>query len=94
MIHLGTKLDELSEQFFVDNNKRKLISQLLEVVQVENSKRKKVENSKRKQAKEVKKKVTEELEEAIKVVRKEKKEKALKQKKQALKPIPRPVLKV
>jgi len=94
MIHLGTKLDELSEQFFVDNNKRKLISQLLEVVQVQNSKRNKVENSKRKQAKEVKKKVIEELEEAIKVVRKEKKEKALKQKKQALKPILRPVLKV
>ena len=94
MIHLGTKLDELSEQYFVDNNKRKLISKLLEVVQVENSKRKKLEKDKRKKKKEEKKKVVEELQKELVVVRKEKKKKAEKEKKIALKPKPRPVFKL
>lgn len=94
MIHLGTKLDQLSEQYFVDNNKRKLISQLLEFVQIENSKRKKLEKTKRNKQKEEKKKVAQELQEEIKVIRKEKKKKAEKEKKIALKPKPKPNFKI
>ncbi len=94
MIQLGTKLDELSEQYFVDNNKRKLVSKLLEVVQLENSKRKKVQAKLRKIQIEEKKKVAQELEKKIEVVRKEKKKKADLEQKIAQKPKPRPTFKV
>ncbi len=94
MIQLGTKLDELSEQYFVDNNKRQLVSKLLRLVETENSKRKRDKPTERKEKKEKKKEVTQEVVKEIKEIRDRKKKIAAKEKKEALKPKPRPVLKL
>lgn len=94
MIQLGSKLDELSEQYFVDKNKRQLVSNLLRVVETENSKRKKEKPQERKEKKEKKIAVTQQVVEEIKEIRVEKKKKAEKAKKEALKPKPKPVFKI
>ena len=41
MIHLGTKVDKAAESYFVNKKKRPLVSELLRIVETENSKRKK-----------------------------------------------------
>jgi DNA mismatch repair protein MutS2 len=94
MIQLGTKLDEFSEQYFVDNNKRQLVSKLLRLVETENSKRKKDKPTERKEKQQKKKEVTQEVFKEIVEIRNRKKKKAAKEKKEALKPKPRPVLKL
>lgn len=79
MIYLGQKLDDVSEKFFYNKNKKQLISELLKIVQIENSKRVK-ENAKAKRAKKAKEqKVKQEAEKKVEVIRKKKKEEKKKQ---------------
>ncbi|MEX0314863.1 MAG: DNA mismatch repair protein MutS [Allomuricauda sp.] len=93
MIQLGDKVNTAAERYFIDNKKRPLISELLRIVETENSKRKKT-TTKQAKAKQVQKKqVAQELEKKIVKVRQEKKiekKKAIQKEKNK----PRPVFKV
>ncbi|WP_228236046.1 endonuclease MutS2 [Allomuricauda sp. M10] len=93
MIQLGNKVNTISERYFIDNKKRPLISELLRIVETENSKRKKTSAKKAKEKQEQQKQVAQELEHEIKQVRVEK---IVKKKKevQAEKNKPRPVFKI
>lgn len=93
MIYLGNKLNDAAEKYFIDNKKRPLVSELLRIVETENSKRKKTTAKQAKEKKAQKKQVANELEQKIVKVRKEKvakKKKAV----QAEKAKPRPVFKI
>ncbi|MAP53837.1 DNA mismatch repair protein MutS [Altibacter sp.] len=73
LISLGKKFDQLSEKYFNNKKKKVLIDELLKLVMVENSKRKKIA-PKIKQKETAKKRVTEkEVEEKVAVIRKRKK---------------------
>jgi DNA mismatch repair protein MutS2 len=93
MIQLGNKINSAAEKYFLDNKKRPLISEMLRIVETENSKRKKTTAKKAKEKKQQQQQVAQELEQKIKKVRVEKK---IKKKKeiQAEKNKPRPVFKV
>lgn len=93
MIQLGNKVNTVAERYFIDSKKRPLISELLRIVETENSKRKKTTAKKAKEKQQEQQQVAQELEQQIKKVRVEKK---IKKKKeiQAEKNKPRPVFKV
>ncbi|BFP43309.1 DNA mismatch repair protein MutS [Flavobacteriaceae bacterium GF1] len=93
MIHLGNKVNDIAERYFHDQKKRPLISELLRIVETENSKRKKSSVKEAKAKRAIKKQTANELEQKLVKVRKEKvvkKKKAL----QAEKVKPRPVFKI
>lgn len=81
LIYMGQKVDDISEKYFNNKDKKVLIGEFLKIVEIENSKRKKA-TVKEIAAKEViQKKVIEEVKvkvEEIRVAKKEKKIKALK----------------
>ena len=84
MIYLGNKLNDAAERYFHDKKKRALISEMLRIVETENSKRKKATAKEAKAKKAIKKQTANELEQKIVKVREEKKEqkaKAVKQEK-------------
>ena len=93
MIHLGNKVNDTAERYFHDKKKRPLISELLRIVETENSKRKKSSAKEAKAKKAVKRQTANELEQKIVKVRKEK-EVTKKKAQQAEKAKPRPVFKV
>ncbi|WP_067034143.1 endonuclease MutS2 [Allomuricauda sp. CP2A] len=93
MIQIGNKVNKAAEQYFLDNKKRPLISELLRIVETENSKRKKTTARKAKEKQKQQQQVAQELEQKIKKVRVEKKV----EKKRAIqkeKNKPRPVFKI
>ncbi len=93
MIQLGDKINTAAERYFVDNKKRPLISELLRIVETENSKRRKTSAKQAKAKQAQKKQVAQELEKKIVKVRQEKKvekKKAIQKEKNK----PRPVFKV
>ena len=93
MIYLGNKLNDAAEKYFLDHKKRPLVSELLRIVETENSKRKKTSAKQAKAKKAQKKQVANELEQKIVKVRKEKV--ARKEKAVALEKVkPRPVFKI
>ena len=79
LIYIGQKIDDISESYFNNKDKKTLIGEFLKMIEIENSKRKKI-SAKEKKAKEViQKKVVEEVQvkvDAIRTVKKEKKIKA------------------
>ncbi len=80
LIYLGQKLDEMSDKYFNNKNKKELIGEFLKMVEIENSKRKKL-TVKEKKEKDVKEKqVVAEVKVKVEEIRKEKKEKKLKEK--------------
>ncbi|WP_159799010.1 DNA mismatch repair protein MutS [Flavobacterium sp. MK4S-17] len=80
LIYLGQKLDDISEKYFSNKNKKELIGEFLKMVEIENSKRKKL-TPKEKKVKEVQQKqIVEEVKEKVEEIRKEKKEKKIKEK--------------
>ncbi len=93
MIQLGNKVNTAAERYFLDHKKRPLISELLRLVETENSKRKKTTAAKVKEKKQQQTQLAQELEHKIKEVRIEKKAKKKKEI-QEEKNRPRPVLKV
>ncbi len=93
MIHLGNKVNDIAERYFHDKKKRPLISELLRIVETENSKRKKSSVKEAKVKKAVKKQTANELEQKMVKVREEKKarkKKAIREEKEK----PRPVFKI
>lgn len=93
MIYLGNKLNDAAGKYFQDKKKRPLVSELLRIVETENSKRKKKSVKDVKIEKQKKVEVAQELEQKIVKVREEKK----KEKKKAIvqeKNKPRPIFNI
>jgi DNA mismatch repair protein MutS2 len=77
LISLGKKFDLLSEKYFNNKQKRQLLDELMKMVMVENSKRKKLEPKLKKVVKEKERAVIKEVEKKVEVIReRKKKEKA------------------
>lgn len=90
-IYLGQKMEDMAVKYFNNKNKKDLIGEFLKVVEIENSKRKKV-TPKEKKAEEVKlKAVVTEVKAVVEEIRKEKKEK---KKKEEAQPKPKVTLKI
>ena len=91
LIYLGQKVNDIAEKYFENKRKRELMDELFKLVQIENSKRKKI-SAKQKQAEKAKEKlVKQEVEKKVKVIRKKKKVEKVK----AIEtPKPKPVLKI
>ncbi|WP_417351996.1 endonuclease MutS2 [Flavobacterium alkalisoli] len=80
LIYMGQKIDDISEKYFNNKNKKELIGEFLKMVEIENSKRKKLTAKEQKAKEVVKKKVETEVKQKVEEIRKEKKEKKLKEK--------------
>ena len=91
LIYLGQKLDDLAERYFNNNQKRELMAELFKIVQIENSKRKKVSAKAKKVQKAKERKVIKEAEKTVEVIREKKK--AAKKKVEAA-PKPTPIFKI
>ncbi len=93
LITLGRKFDALSERYFNNKRKRELIDELMKLVMMENSKRKKVTPQQKKVEKAKERKVQREVNQKVEGIRKRKK-KEKEAAKEAPAPKPRPVFKV
>lgn len=93
MLALGKKLDALAERYFNNKNKKALVSELMKLVMIENSRRKKIHPKKKKVVKAKEKKIEAEVEKQVAVIREKKKEEKEKAKK-APPPKPKVALKV
>ncbi|WP_320814739.1 endonuclease MutS2 [Flavobacterium sp.] len=80
IIAIGQKIDTLSEIYFNNKNKKVLMGEFLKMIEIENSKRKKISAKESKKIKVEEKKVIEEVEVQVETIRKEKKEKKIKAK--------------
>ena len=90
LIYLGTKINDIAEKYFDNKQKRELLAEFFKIVQIENSKRKKVSSKQKKVIKAKEKKVKDEAEKVVNVIRKKKK--AAKEK--VVIPKPKPILKI
>lgn len=91
LIYLGQKINDISEKYFENKQKRELMNELFKIVQIENSKREKVSTKQKKLIKVKEAQVKQEAEKTVEVIRQKKK--AAKQK--AIEtPKPKPILKV
>jgi DNA mismatch repair protein MutS2 len=91
LIYLGQKVNDISEKYFEDQKKRELMAELFRLVQIENSKRKKVSAKQKRTEKHKEIQIKEEAEKKVDVIRKKKK--AAKQKEVKVVQ-PKPVLKI
>jgi len=92
LIYMGQKIDDISEKYFNNKNKKDLIGEFLKMVEIENSKRKKLTVKEVKVKKEIEKVIIEEVKTKVKKIREIKKEK---KNKAALEPEkPKVILKV
>ena len=91
LIYLGQKINDIAEKYFENKQKRELMGEFFKIVQIENSKRKKVSAKEKKIIKAKEKQVKQEVEKVVNVIRTKKKE-AKKRKIEA--PKPKPILKV
>ncbi|MTH16670.1 DNA mismatch repair protein MutS [Flavobacterium sp. LC2016-01] len=90
IIYIGQKIDDISEKYFNNKNKKELIGEFLKIVEIENSKRKKATPKEVKAKVEKQKEIIAEVQVKVEEIRQEKKEKKLK-------PVvekPKPILKV
>ncbi|MDO6820167.1 endonuclease MutS2 [Zobellia sp. 1_MG-2023] len=93
MVQLGNKVDKAADRYFIDKKKRPLVSELLRIVETENSKRKKKTAKEAKVERAKKAQVVQEVQKEVKVIR----EKKIIEKKKAIikeKNKPRPIFKV
>lgn len=91
LIYLGQKMNDLAERYFENNQKRELMGELFKMVQIENSKRKKVSAQAKKVQKAKEQKVIKEVEKTIEVIREKKKAAKVKI---AKTPQPKPIFKI
>ncbi|MGS2726122.1 endonuclease MutS2 [Psychroserpens sp. BH13MA-6] len=91
LIYLGQKVNDISEKYFEDKRKRELMAELFKLVQIENSKRKKISAKQKKAEKAKETQIKKEAEKKVAVIRQKKK--AAKQKLQPVEK-PKPTLKV
>lgn len=91
LIYLGQKVNDIAEKYFNNKQKKELMDELFKVVQIENSKRKKITAKEKKVVKAKETQVKQEVEKKVEVIREKKKE----AKKKAIEtPKPKPILKV
>ncbi|WP_298757578.1 DNA mismatch repair protein MutS [uncultured Psychroserpens sp.] len=91
LIYLGQKFNDISEKYFDNKKKRELMAELFKLVQIENSKRKKV-SAKQKRAEKAKEaQIKKEAEKKVAVIRQKKKSA---KKKEIKVEKPKPILKV
>ncbi|MEY8849064.1 DNA mismatch repair protein MutS [Psychroserpens sp. XS_ASV72] len=74
LIYLGQKFNDIAETYFENQRKRELMAELFKLVQIENSKRKKVSAKQKRAEKAKEKRVQQEAEKKVAVIRKKKKE--------------------
>ena len=92
LIYLGQKLNDISEKYFENKRKRELMDELFRLVQIENSKRKKVSAKQKKVIKAKETHVKQEAEKKVNIIRQKKK---TAKKKAANKPLAqKPILKI
>ncbi|MEJ6624245.1 MAG: DNA mismatch repair protein MutS [Flavobacteriaceae bacterium] len=75
MIQLGNKLNDIAEQYFINNKKRPLVSEIIKLVEIENSKRKKKSTQVIKKEREEKLAVVAEITQEVAIIREKKKQK-------------------
>ncbi len=92
LIYLGQKVNDIAEKYFENHKKKDLMSELFKVVQIENSKRKRVSAKQKRAQKAAEEKVKKEAEQKVEVIRKKKKE--AKKKAAEAPEKPKPILKV
>ena len=80
LVYLGQKIDDLSEKYFNSKNKKTLMAEVLKIVEIENSKRKKLTPKEKKVKEKVEKVIIEEIKVKVEEIRVEKKEKKIKAK--------------
>ncbi|KAA5825702.1 DNA mismatch repair protein MutS [Algibacter amylolyticus] len=73
LIYLGQKVNDIAEKYFTNKQKKALMDELFKVVQIENSKRKKVTAKQKKAIKAKENQVKQEAEKKVEVIRKKKK---------------------
>ena len=73
MIQLGNKLNDIAEQYFINNKKRPLVSEIIKLVEIENSKRKKKSTQVIKKEREEKLAVVAEITQEVAIIREKKK---------------------
>ncbi len=78
LIYMGQKIDDISEKYFNNKNKKDLIGEFLKMVEIENSKRKKLTVKEVKVKKEIEKVIIEEVKVKVEAIREVKKEKKIK----------------
>lgn len=91
LIYLGQKINDLSEKYFENKRKKELMDELFKLVQIENSKRKKVSVKEKKLVKQKEQQIKKEVDNKVEIIRKKKK--AAKSKKVEI-PKPKAILKV
>jgi len=78
LIYMGQKIDDIAEKYFNNKDKKTLIGELLKVVEIENSKRKKISAKEKKIKEVVVKQVIAEVNVKVEEIRTEKKENKIK----------------
>ncbi|MCL5128344.1 DNA mismatch repair protein MutS [Algibacter sp. L4_22] len=74
LIYLGQKVNDIAEKFFENKQKKELMGELFKIVQIENSKRKRVTVKQKKKVKAKEVQVKKEVEKKVEVIRENKKE--------------------
>jgi DNA mismatch repair protein MutS2 len=80
LIYMGHKIDDISEKYFNNKDKKTLIGDFLKLVEIENSKRKKTSVKEKKAVEVVKKEIIQEVEVKVEKIRAAKKDKKIKAK--------------
>jgi DNA mismatch repair protein MutS2 len=80
LIYIGQKIDDISESYFNNKDKKTLIGEFLKMVEIENSKRKKLSVKEKKVKEVIQQKVVEEVKVKVEEIRTVKKEKKIKAK--------------
>lgn len=86
LIYIGQKIDDISEKYFNNKDKKVLIGEFLKMVEIENSKRKKSTAKEKKEKEVIQKQVVEEVKVKVEEIRKVKKEKKIKAQQVPVKP--------
>ncbi|MFB9057574.1 DNA mismatch repair protein MutS [Mariniflexile ostreae] len=74
LIYLGQKVNDMAERYFDNKDKKDMLGEFFKLVQIENSKRKKVSAKEKKETKAKEKAVRQEAEKVVTVIREKKKE--------------------
>jgi DNA mismatch repair protein MutS2 len=78
IIYIGQKIDDIAATYFNNKDKKVLIGEFLKMVEIENSKRRKVSVKEKKAQEVIQKKIVEEVTVKVEEIRQEKKEKKIK----------------
>ncbi|TNJ46572.1 DNA mismatch repair protein MutS [Tamlana fucoidanivorans] len=91
LIYLGQKVNDIAEKYFNNKQKRAAIDELFKLIQIENSKRKKVSKKQKQAEKNKEKQIQQEVKNKVEVIRKKKQEE---KKKNIEAPKPKPIIKL